>query len=550
MRKFGSTAYLLDAAISQLDVAMGIVEMSYIKRVLFVIALTGLTLVLVSPTNVSAQRRKAAPKKSAAPAKPGPGQREFDTGIQFLEKGQAAKAISQLEVAAAKNGKNPQFQVGLVHAYAASRKPAKAWQALRRAVDIDDENPALGVALVAAWQSFGIEGLFNVGRPSSDIAKTLGKADRVERHADHERWIYGFMALNFADGKLDSVMDLRGLSRDLLKEIDRLTIETDGRKWRAGHRLVSNVHTTTEYVLPGEQVQNWKELVTVERLLGLSDRKVEPKQLMQSIKKRIQTLDPKATWKVLAENEDDVLYEWRFSNDGKRSPHHEMARLVKGQQDIYRIAYSARSDLGGNRKTWAKLLNSAKLVDLTSSETTPANQAASATINNASPESLAFDLGSSLGLSMALYNANANASATTKVVDKTRLLARMIGKQLPEYPTLSKNRSSNQSTLLRFAVKKVGSPYAKAVRDRYDDDHMKLFEMGLKANLLLLIYQPEQTSVKSIGKAISDSAKTNAIPRAIWVDLVEAIDEGAPFAEIKGHVMALNRDVSQHLAKK
>ncbi len=522
--------------------------MSHIKRVLAAIVVVGLVFssVVSTPSSVWAQRKKAGENvPSPSKATNGPGQKEFNAGVRLLEKGEAGKAIAQLEVAIAKNDQNPQFLVGLVHAYAADRKSKKSWQSLRRAVELDDKNPALGVALVAAWQSFGIEGLFNVGRQAEQVAKALGKADRVERHADHERWIYGFMAVNFADGKLDSVMDLRGLSRDLLKESDRLTIETDGRQWRPGHRLVSHVHTTTEYVLPDQQVQNWKELVTVERLLGLADRKVEPRQLMDSIKQRIQSIDPKAEWKVISERDGDVTYEWRFSSDGERPAHHEMARLIKGKQDIYRIAYSARADFGPNRERWSQLLGSAKLVHLTGSD--ESNEAA-ATTEKSTPELLSFSLGSNLGLSVALYNASPTASATGKVVDKTRALARLIGKKLPEYPDSTGSRPTNQGSLLRFAVKTVGSPYAKAIRDRYDNKHMQLFEMGLKSNLLLLIYQPGQASVKSISNAIAEAAKANEIPKEIWVDLVEAIDAGSPFAEIKEHVMAMNRDVAKHLA--
>ena len=521
--------------------------MLYAKRVLSVAVVLGLTvsLVAVMPSEVSAQRKSKSGERVPAPKKASPGQKEFDRGIQLLEAGQIDKAISQLEVAVAKNERNPQFHVGLVHAYATARKSSKAWNSLRRAVELDDKNPALGVALVSAWQSFGIEGLFNVGQSANTIAKALGKADKIERHATHERWIYGFMALNFADGKLDSIMDLRGLTRELLKEEDRLTIQTDGREWKAGHRLVNNVHTTTEYTLPDQQVQNWKELVTVERLLGLNDKKVDTTQLMDSIKKRIQSIDPKAEWKVIKDGDDDVMYEWRFAAKGKRPAHHEMARLIKGKHDIYRIAYSTRAPIGNKRKEWANLLNSAALVQVTSATEQPT--AATKKPSSRSPKTASFELGSSLGLSMALHNASPTAGATQKTVDKTRVLARNIGKQLPKYPELSGNRSKNQSALLKFAVKTVGSPFAKAVRDRYGDGEMELFEMGLKSNLLLSIYQPGQSTAKSIAKSIEKAAESNNIPKDVWNKLVVAIEDGAPFAEIKGHVMALNRDMNRYL---
>ncbi len=520
--------------------------MPYVKRAQTVAAILGLFVcaIGITPSFLSAQGNRAG-ERVPAPKKASPGQVEFDAGVHLMERGETEKAIAQLEVAVAKNERNPQFHIGLVHAYATNKQSDKAWNSLRRAVELDEENPALGVALVSAWQSFGIEGLFNVGQSSATIAKTLGKADRIERHATHERWIYGFMALNFADGRLDSIMDLRGLTRDLLKEEDRLTIQTDGRAWKPGHRLVNNVHTTTEYTLPSEQVQNWRELVTVERLLGLADKKVSPRQVMASIKKRIQSIDPKAEWNVLKDDDGDVVYEWRFSENDDRPPHHEMARLLEGKHDIYRIAYATRSGIGSKRDEWADLLNSAKLVDATSSKQ---DSTMTAETGSWSPKRIAFDLGTNLGLSIALHNASPTAGATRTTVDRARVLAREIGQTLPEYPELSESRSENQSDLLQFAIKRVGSPFAKAIRDKYGDKEMSLFEMGLKANLLLLIYQPDQPSVASIAKSITEAAASNNVPGDIWEGLVKAIDEGAPFADVKPLVISMNRNMAKFLA--
>src|SRR5262245_63286020 len=36
----------------------------------------------------------------------------------------------------------------------------------------------------------------------------------------------------------------------------------DGRGWAVGHRQNNDLQTLTEYVLPGQNVENWRELVT------------------------------------------------------------------------------------------------------------------------------------------------------------------------------------------------------------------------------------------------------------------------------------------------
>jgi hypothetical protein len=486
----------------------------------------------------------------------GPGQQQFNEGVRLLGEEKIPEATKSFQDAVAQDPDNADFHIGLTLAFAAAEKPAEAWRELRKALELDDKNAQLGPALVASWQAFGVQGLFNVGSPAAAIAKALGTADRVERHADHERWIYGFMAVNFADGKLDSVMDLRGLNRELLRETDHLTLRTDGRPWRPGHRLVSAVHTTTEYVLPEQQVQNWQELVTVERLLGLVNRKVEAKQLMNSIRQRVQDMDPNVEWNVIDESDADIIYQWHLPKTSDRPPHHELTRLLKGQSDIYRIAFATREEnsMQARHDQWVDLLRSAKLVSVTdgpneasddrvvTAEPSPDEDSPSATF-------LAWDLGTNLGLATALYNARPDASGTMKITARVRLLAQMIGAELPEFPEISGNRAADQNALLRFAVKQAGSPYARAIRDRYGVGQMQLFEMGLKANLLLLIYEPGKASANSIANTIEDSAEANGIPRELWGGLVDAIRAKAGFTDIKRQVVALNRGVRGHLGE-
>ncbi len=511
---------------------------------------------LSAPGEVWAGASGEAVPQPPATSTNGPGQQQFNEGVRLLGELKIPEATRSFQDAVGQDPGNADFHIGLTLAFAAAEKPAEAWHELRKALELDDKNPQLGPALVASWQAFGAQGLFNVGSPAAGIAKALGTADKVERHADHERWIYGFMALNFADGKLDSVMDLRGLDRDILRESDHLRLQTDGRPWRPGHRLVTAMNTTTEYVLPGQQVQNWQELVTVERLLGLVNRKVDAKQLMDSIRQRIQDMDPNVEWNVIDESDADIIYEWHLPQADDRPPHHELARLVKGQTDIYRIAFAAKDkdSLQTRHDQWIDLLKSAELVSVTDSRSAASDDRVVVADPTAQEgplpaKLLAWDLGTNLGLATALYNARADASATINTTARVRVLAEMIGVDLPDFPEVSGSRAANQDALLRFAVKQAGSPCARVIRDRYGVGQMQLFEMGLKSNLLLLIYEPGKASAASIAKTIENSAAANGIPRELWGDLVDAIEAKASFADIKRHVLSMNRGVHGHLGE-
>ena len=148
------------------------------------------------------------------------------------------------------------------------------------------------------------------------------------------------------------------------RTIERLELQFDGRAWGIGYAASNETQgAAIEYVLPGETVHAWTELVTIERLPP-AQRHVDVSALLETLRERFARICLGLSFHVLEQRSQDVLYEWR--HDGCPSlgqgAQHEISRFVKGKSGIHRVAYVARVNplASQTREQWVKLIGQAK----------------------------------------------------------------------------------------------------------------------------------------------------------------------------------------------
>jgi hypothetical protein len=147
--------------------------------------------------------------------------------------------------------------------------------------------------------------------------------------------------------------------------IERLDLQFDGRPWGIGYGVSNDTQgAVTEYVLPGETVHAWTELVTVELLPPHHSAGIDA--LMEMTRALLAQMCLQFTWRVLNRENQDVLYEWRHAGSPEmgQPPQHEIARYVKGERGIHRAAYVAKTNPlpAQVRDQWVKLIGQGKLV--------------------------------------------------------------------------------------------------------------------------------------------------------------------------------------------
>jgi hypothetical protein len=140
------------------------------------------------------------------------------------------------------------------------------------------------------------------------------------------------------------------------------TPQFDGRGWTVGNHQQTAAQSLTEYVLPGQTVDTWQELVT-------STVFVQPVPIAPFVE-RIHTLMakdcPSLEWNVIRQDERTAIFEFRDAGCGGFEAQHELDRVTIEPDGLYRLAYAAKTKAplaAERREQWLALLTQNPLVE-------------------------------------------------------------------------------------------------------------------------------------------------------------------------------------------
>jgi hypothetical protein len=141
----------------------------------------------------------------------------------------------------------------------------------------------------------------------------------------------------------------------------------DGRGWSVGNRAKNARQSLTEYVLAGQTVDNWQELVTSTVYFD-PGHSVPLARFVEQIHASMSKGCPSLVWNVIQQDDKTAIFEWRDSGCGGFPPQTELARLAVGREGIYRLAYAIK--LKGplppdKRKEWLAILGQVPLAETT-----------------------------------------------------------------------------------------------------------------------------------------------------------------------------------------
>jgi len=143
---------------------------------------------------------------------------------------------------------------------------------------------------------------------------------------------------------------------------EHLAVVFDQRTWHLGSMEIPGVQQPKEFVLPGETVDNWTELVTVQLMPGFQERATAESAALE-FKQKVLTPCPKATWTVLQEGKTDFTYEWQTTGCKGWDNQYEVSRIIAGKTAMHRIAYTNRKlpIPEDQRRQWIDLIGKASL---------------------------------------------------------------------------------------------------------------------------------------------------------------------------------------------
>lgn len=118
--------------------------------------------------------------------------------------------------------------------------------------------------------------------------------------------------------------------------LETVHVPADNAGWKFASGSDRTGRTLAEFVPAGESAQRWSRLLTIQFLEG---ERRSPQAVMEQLKATLQARCPDSSWTVIHQDDWSVLYEWKTAACGNQPEQHEIARLLKGNEGVHRIAY-------------------------------------------------------------------------------------------------------------------------------------------------------------------------------------------------------------------
>ena len=132
-------------------------------------------------------------------------------------------------------------------------------------------------------------------------------------------------------------------------------------EWKTVFTAETRKLTILEFVREGDDIDRWKELVTIE---NRGPHKSSPEKIFNDLKALREKECPGATeWNVIEKKESSVLYEWHANPCLGWPEQVEIARIISGTHDLFVLHYAAKVHAltADARAQWIKTFSEATL---------------------------------------------------------------------------------------------------------------------------------------------------------------------------------------------
>jgi hypothetical protein len=92
-----------------------------------------------------------------------------------------------------------------------------------------------------------------------------------------------------------------------------------------------------------------------------------------------------------------------------------------------------------------------------------------------------------------------------------------------------------------------GQEIGRTLAGRFGADHAALFEIAVKSNILLVIYQPGAPTAEAIAAAIAQAGPRAKLPAELWRPLLDTLKSGADMSAVRKAVFRLHAETDKYL---
>jgi hypothetical protein len=93
-----------------------------------------------------------------------------------------------------------------------------------------------------------------------------------------------------------------------------------------------------------------------------------------------------------------------------------------------------------------------------------------------------------------------------------------------------------------------GQRIGREIATKHGADHVALFELALKSNVLLVLYVPRSPVSEALGISMAQAREASGLPAELWQPLLTSVAEGRETEVVRRLVFQLHEDVDRLLS--
>jgi len=159
----------------------------------------------------------------------------------------------------------------------------------------------------------------------------------------------------------------------------------------------------------------------------------------------------------------------------------------------------------------------------------------------------AWRLGDQMSLAALLYAQGGHVDKVEQLLTSLKPLAEAMEIEIKPFPPLAANATETYADLIRYLITGDGAEIGRSLSSKFGNDAGALFEVSIKSNLLLLLYQPGDD--QGIGGVIQSRMSEVGLPENLWMGVVNAIHNKASPGEVKDAVFKMHDEVAAYLGE-
>lgn len=160
----------------------------------------------------------------------------------------------------------------------------------------------------------------------------------------------------------------------------------------------------------------------------------------------------------------------------------------------------------------------------------------------------AWRIGDQLSLAAFLYAQGGQENNVEQLLSSSKPLAEAMEIEIKPFPPRGADATETYAEMIHYLITGDGAEIGRELSNKFGTGAGTLYEVSVKSNLLLLLYQPGDD--QGIGGVIHARMSEIGLPENLWMGVVTAINDKAPQGEVKDAVFKMHDDVAAYLGER